>query len=181
VLTAAVVVGALVTGGCVSSAARAPSVGSTAAAKNAAASSTVHLTDYSDNDGAKSKVILTGAIGDYGEATSVSTNGAVHRSELDLSLAGGSFRISIADLDKKIVSAFSHFPSNSSTCSGSVIVRGAAPIVAGSGTGSYRGISGTFDLTVTIDEVVAKSKCDASAAFLSQAVVISGSGSVSLG
>ncbi|GAA3846224.1 hypothetical protein GCM10022403_092500 [Streptomyces coacervatus] len=148
------------------------------------AGSTVHLTDYSDNDGAKSKVILTGAIGDYGGATSVSANGTkdlAHRSELDLALVHGSFRVRIADLDKKIVSAFSHFPSNTSTCSGSVIVTGAAPIIAGSGTGSYRRISGSFNLTVTIDEVVAKSKCDASAPFLDQAVVISGSGSVSLG
>jgi hypothetical protein len=148
------------------------------------AGSNVHLTDYSDNDGAKSKVILTGAIGDYGGATSVSANGtkgSAHRSELDLSLAHGSFRVRIDDLDKKIVSAFSHFPSNTITCSGSVIVTGAAPIVAGSGTGSYRRISGSFNLTATIDEVVAKSRCDASGAFLNQAVVISGSGSVSLG
>ena len=57
---------------------------------------------------------------------------------------------------------------------------GTTPIVAGSGTGAYRGISGTFTMTVTIDEIVAKSKCNPSGEFLAQAIVMTGSGTVSL-
>jgi hypothetical protein len=40
-------------------------------------------------------------------------------------------------LDKEIVSAFSRVRCNTSTCSGNVT--GTTPIVAGSGTGAYRG------------------------------------------
>jgi hypothetical protein len=85
----------------------------------------------------------------------------------------------VADFDKKFVSAMSNFPSNTSTCSGTVTVAGAAPIVAGSCTGSYRGISGNFNLTFTLAEVAAKANCSASSAFLRQSIVIAGSGTVS--
>jgi hypothetical protein len=185
--------GALVMSGCASTAAKPPSSGGgTAAATTPAADGTkapagggtVGLTDYSDNDGAKSTVILTGAVGDFGEAVSVHPDGTVdpdHRSQLNLALRDGSFRISIADLDKKFVSAMNSFPSDTSTCSGTVTVAAPAPIVAGSGTGSYRGISGEFNLTLTLAEVDAKANCGASSAFLRQSIVTAGSGTVSFG
>jgi hypothetical protein len=143
-----------------------------------------HLIDYTDNDGTKSTVILTGAIGDYGQAVSIYPNGKPdpdHNSQLNLALTHGSFRLSIKELDKQIVSAFSHFPSNTTTCSGNVTAAGSAPIVAGSGTGAYKGISGAFDMTVTIAEVDStKPKCDGSSAFLAQVIFMTGSGAVSL-
>jgi len=143
----------------------------------------VQLVDYTDNDGTKSTVVLTGAVGDYGHAVSVDANGKPdpeHRSQLELALTRGTFRISIAALDEQIVSAFRDFPPDRSTCSGTVRVSGAAPIVAGGGTGAYRGIHGRFNLTITIAEVDARSNCGPSSAFLSQAVVTAGSGTVSL-
>ncbi len=39
---------------------------------------TVHLVDYTDNDGPDSAVILTGAIADFGKAVSVNPDGSVN-------------------------------------------------------------------------------------------------------
>jgi hypothetical protein len=143
---------------------------------------TAQLVDYADNDGPTSTVILTGAVGDVGKAQSVGPDGTVdpdHRSQLNLMLAHGSFRLNIADLDKKIVGAFGHFPMDPGTCSGSVTVTGAAPIVAGSGTGAYQGIIGTFTLTVTIAEDFPPAHCDVTAPPLAEAIVMSGAGKIS--
>lgn len=151
-------------------------------AKTAAAGGTVGFTDFTDNDGPKATVILTGAIGDFGQATSVHPDGTVdpeHGGQLGLTLRYGSFRVNIGDLHQRFVKAMRHFPSNVSTCSGTVTVAGAVPIVTGSGTGSYRGISGGFHLTLTLAEVDARANCNASSAFLRQSVVTAGSGTVS--
>jgi hypothetical protein len=186
---------ALLAAGCASSAAKAtvskapsaqaPSAGATSAAKTSAAGGTVHIIDYSLNsDGPWSKVILTGAIGDWGQAVTVHPNGTIdpqHTSELRLALQQGSFRLNIASLHKKVIRAYSPWASNKSTCSGSVSFTMAAPIVAGSGTGSYRGISGSFAVTVTIDEVDVKPVCDGTSAFLAQVILIAGPGTVSFG
>ena len=143
----------------------------------------VHLVDYTDNDGPDSSVILTGAIGDYGEAVSVNPDGSVnpeHNSRLELRLSHGSFRLDIAALDKAFVSAFAaRFPANAGTCSGFVTASRPVPIVAGSGTGAYRGVSGQFDLTTAADEVDPTStKCDGSAPYLSQMLITAGFGDV---
>jgi hypothetical protein len=148
-----------------------------------AAGGAVGFTDYTDNDGPSSTVILTGAIGDFGRAVSVHPDGTVdpdHRSQLKLTLRDGSFRIGIADLDKKFVSAMRTFPPNTSTCSGTVTVAATARIVAGSGTGSYRRISGAFDLTLTLAEVDAKANCTTSSALLKESIVTAGTGTVSV-
>jgi hypothetical protein len=145
----------------------------------------VHILDYSINsDGPDSHVILTGAVGDYGPATSVYPDGKVdpgHNSEMELKLTHGSFRLGFADLETQIVSAFKHWPSNKRTCSGTISFTGSAPIVAGSGSGLYKGVSGIFTVNVIIDEVDMKPVCNGTSKFLSQAIVISGSGNVSFG
>ncbi len=188
VVASAAVAGAMVLGGCSSAATKTPKAGG-AAAGSAAASTRpvggmVHLTDYSNSDGVTSAVILTGAIGDFGKAVSVYPNGTAdpqHDSQLNLALAHGSFRLNIAGLDKQLVAAFRHFPASTSTCSGTVTATGAVPIVPGSGDGAYRGISGALTLTVTVDEVVPRSACNASGAFLAEAIVTTGSGTVAIG
>jgi hypothetical protein len=182
VLAIACFAGAVAAGGCGPAATQAPAAG-TAATHASAAGRTVHLAGYSGNDGPRSKVILTGAIGDAGEAVSVHPDGTIdpqHNADLKLALTRGSFRMSIAGLDKKIVSAFSRVRFNTTTCSGNVTVTEAAPIVKGSGTGAYRGISGTFTITITIDEIAAKSACNATGAFVAQAIIMTGPGTVSL-
>jgi hypothetical protein len=179
--------GALLAGGCASAATKAPATkapaaGATSAAKTSAADRTVHFIGYSKNsDGPDFTVILTGAIGDYGPAVTVHPNGTIdpeHTSELRLGLKKGSFRLSIASLANKIHSTNSHWAANP-TCSFHLSVIAATPIVPGSGTGLYRGISGSFNLTVTIDEVDAKPCPHGTTRFFSQLIFLVGSGTVS--
>jgi hypothetical protein len=191
-LGAAMVAGAVAMTGCASAATKtsttrtAASGGTSPTTKKqatAAAAGKVHITVYSINsDGPGFRVVLTGAVGDYGPGVTVYPSGKIdprHTSEMELKLTHGSFRLSIASLGKKIVSAFRHFPGNTSTCSGTVTVAGVAPIVAGSGTGSYRGISGGFSMTATIDEVDAQPVCNGTGKFLSQVILMVGSGTIS--
>ncbi len=177
--------GALFICGSASAAAQSPAASSTSVTRTPMAGGTVHLTDYQANDGVRSTVIVTGAIGDFGQAVSVYPSGKPdpeHNSELRLGLTRGSFRLRIAALDKKIVRAFRHFPPNMRTCSGNVVVKAATPIVAGSGTGAYRRISGSFHTTVMIGEVGAKKpKCSSPGPPLAEAIFVTGSGTVSFG
>jgi hypothetical protein len=53
--------------------------------------------------------------------------------------------------------------------------------VAGSGTGSCKGLSGTFTLTVTLDEVDRPTSCSETSPYLAQTIVITGSGTVAVG
>jgi hypothetical protein len=146
---------------------------------------TVHIIDYSINtDGPYLHAILTGAIGDYGPAVTVHPDGQVdpqHTSQLRLNLTHGTFRLDIAALDKQIVKAYSHWPVDRATCSGSISFTIAVPVVPGSGTGLYRGIGGSFSVTVTIDEVDVKPVCNGTSRFLSQVILMTGTGTVSFG
>jgi hypothetical protein len=174
--------------GCTSapaSAAGAAAGGGTRAARTAQAPADSHariMVFSIDSDGPDFRAILTGAVGDYGPAVTVHSDGTVdpgHTSEMELHLTHGSFRLSIASLDTKILAAYRHWPSNVSTCSGSISLTAVVPIVAGSGTGSYQGISGSFTVTGTIDEVDVKPACDGTSKFLSQVILLAGSGTVS--
>lgn len=144
------------------------------------ASGAVHISEYSNGDGAGASVILTGAVGDFGESISVNPNGAInleHNSQATLALSQGSFRLDVSGLDKNIVEAFTKFQANPTTCSGHIAATGSAPIVAGSGTGVYQGISGSFDLSVLVDEI--DTACGADHAYLAQAFITTGDGTVS--
>jgi hypothetical protein len=59
-----------------------------------------------------------------------------------------------------------------------VTATGTSPIVAGSGTGDYKGINGSFKVSITVHEVDSWPKCGA---LLAETIVISGSGNVSFG
>jgi hypothetical protein len=171
---------ALALAGCHSSTATTP----TGASATSPAGNATHLTAYAANtDGPTSTVILAGAVGDFGTATSVHPDGTVdpeHSSQLKLTLTGGTFRIGISDLHSKLVTAFGRFPTNAATCSGTVTVSATAPIVTDSGTGSYAHISGSFTLTLTVDEIDKKPTCDGSGVFLAQTILITGFGTVSV-
>jgi hypothetical protein len=176
--------GALLMGGCATAATQAPAAAGTSAVTTTAAGGPVHIIGYGQNsDGPDFTVILTGAIGDYGPAVTVHPNGTIdpeHTSELSLGVRDGSFRLNIASLDKEIISVNSHWRSNR-TCSFHLSVSAATPIVAGSGTGSYRGISGNLSTTVTIDEVDVKPCPGGTSRFLAQLIFMVGSGTVSFG
>jgi hypothetical protein len=193
VFTVTTLAGLLMIGGCASAATNTSTAGSPDAAHTSPstaaspagpqasrASGPVQITGYSNNDGPESTVILTGAIGDVGVAVRTYANGKIERNynQLDLTVTHGSFRLSIAGLENDLVSAFRSFPSNTSTCSGMVTVTGMTPIVAGSGTGAYKGISGTFKTTITIHEVDSWPKCTG---FLAEEIFTAGSGTVSFG
>ena len=181
-LAIAAVAGALVAGGCVSAAAK-PSAAATASARAAAATGgTANITIYAVNtDGAYWHAVISGVIGDYGPAVSIYPDGQVdpaHDGELDLRLTHGSFRLSIAALGKAFVKAAAHEPVYLKTCTDLINVTGTAPIVAGSGTGAYRGIRGSFPVTLTLNEVEARPCQPSPGAFRAQLITVAGSGTI---
>jgi hypothetical protein len=144
---------------------------------------TAHITVWSVNsDGPDFRAILTGAVGDYGPGVTVYPDGAVdpaHSSDLKLNLSHGSFLLSIAKLDSEFGHAVVRWPYDRATCSIHGTVTGTAPIVAGSGTGAYRGIAGAFTLTLSLDEVwVRGPACSESSPFQAQLILMAGTGSV---
>ena len=140
-----------------------------------------HVTAYSINtDNPILASVVSGAIGDYGPAQEVSpgsTGVSAHGGELELKLTRGTFRLNIADIDTKFVEGTSHEPVFPRTCSTYVSVSDAVPIVPGSGTGAYRGIAGTFAMTLTLNEVHNR-PCTTSLSILRQVIVLSGAGKI---
>ena len=185
VLAIAAFAGVLVTAGCVSAATKPPAAAAaTASARVAAATGgTANIVIYGVNtDGAYWHAIVSGVVGDYGPAVSIYPDGKVdpaHNSELDLRLTDWSFRLSIAAIDKAFVKAGSHAPIYPKTCTDLISVTGITPIVAGSGTGAYRGIRGGFPVTLTLNEVEAKPCEPSPGAFRAQLITVAGSGTIS--
>lgn len=145
-------------------------------------STNVSLVGYSTNDGPRARVVLTGAVGDYGQAISVHPDGSTdpdHNSQLELRLSKGTFRLDISGLGARLAQQFQNFPSDRVSCSGLVTVSQKAPVVGGDGTGAYAHLTGSFALLVRISEVDRVGGCGPSSPFLAQAVVISGDGRVS--
>jgi hypothetical protein len=184
-LSLAVAVAVLLTGGVVSAVPNSSKPLNAAGPHVPKGGGHVELTGYSNNDGPRSTVLLTGAVGDFGEAVRSYASGTTDSeyNRLVLSLSRGSFQLGIASLESKLNAAFSgNFPSDTATCSGIVTITGSAPIVEGSGTRAYRGLSGTFTLTITINEVDSWPTCPKTdtAPFLAQTVFLTGAGTVSL-
>jgi hypothetical protein len=179
-------VGVLSAAGVASAAAKTPAAGGTSAATTtwapAPAGGNAHIIVYSINsDGPDFQAIVSGAVGDYGPAVTVYPDGKVdpqYTSDIELILTRGTFRLSIASIDKKFAKATSHEPIYPRTCSDFISVTAGAPLVPGSGTGAYRGISGSFTMTGTLNEVEAR-PCHPAAAFLWQIITLAGSGTVS--
>jgi hypothetical protein len=145
----------------------------------------VQFTGYSSGDGPKSVAVLTGAIGDYGDAirTMSSSSGGSEYNELELSMTRGSFRLNVAGIEGELGKAiYGAFPTHSRTCSGEVSVSGTTPIIAGTGTGDYKGLQGSLHMTITINEVEEWPSCPKTdtSPYLAQSVFITGEGTVSL-
>jgi hypothetical protein len=179
------VCGVLLTGGCVSAATKSPAATRAPAAARVAATASgrANIMIYGVNtDGAYFHAIVSGVIGDYGPAVSVYPDGKVdpmHNSEMKLGLTHGSFRLSIAAIDKAFVKATIHEPIYPKTCTDLISVTGTTPIVAGSGTGAYKGIRGSFPVTLTLNEVEARPCQPSPGAFRAQLITVAGSGTVS--
>lgn len=174
VAAAAVLAGGVATASCASAA--------TSQATTTGHSGTTQLMIWSLNsDGPYFQGIATGAVGDYGKGETVLPDGKIdpeHTSELQLNMTHGSFRLGIAAIGKGVVER-KRWQWNTSNCSGRVSFGARVPIVAGSGTGAYRGVTGTFGVTVTIEEVDVKPVCNGTSGFLSQIILLDGTGSVS--
>jgi hypothetical protein len=147
---------------------------------------TVHIIDYTNDDGAVTTAVLTGAIGDLGQGLSVNPDGTLsaEHNELNLVLSQGTFRLDIADLVKKFLAAASNatWQHGPKSCSGYMKASGSAPIIAGSGTGDYRGITGTFQMTMTgaeVDVPTTANECNVTGAFLSQIIITEGTATIS--
>jgi hypothetical protein len=187
----AVVLAGTLAAGCSSAA---PNATKTAAARGMSAATTtrtatkaggtVHFIGYSQNsDGPDFTVIVTGAIGDYGSAVTVLPDGTIdpgHTSELRLALKNGSFRLNIVHLHENLENVTTHYQSTP-TCSFHASATAATPVVPGSGTGLYRGISGSVNVTVTSDEVDVKPCPGGTSRFISQLIFVTGSGTISFG
>jgi hypothetical protein len=182
---AAAVAGALTLAGCTAAVAAptaaASGIAKTGASKPAAPPVLTHVTVYSVNSDAPvfSSIVSGPTVGDYGAAEQVapgSTIPTVHGGELVLNLARGTFRLDIADIDTKFTKALG--PATiPSTCSDYVSVRDNVPIVPGSGTGAYQGIAGTFDATLTVNELH-PTPCTLTARLFRQLIWFNGAGKI---
>ena len=185
ILSFTVVAAVLIAAGGVSGASKSSKPLSAAGPHIPKAGGLVRLTAYSNNDGPKYTVVLSGVIGDFGDTVRTYASGTTNKeyNQLAVSVTRGSFRLGIAGLESKLGEAISgNFPTNTSTCSGVVTVTATTPVVAGSGTGAYKGLSGAFSMTITINEVESWPTCPKTdtSPFLAQTVFLSGSGTVSL-
>jgi hypothetical protein len=120
--------------------------------------------------------IITGAITDYGkDHEGVGGNGALNK----FVLAKGSFVVNVAKLADQPMPRV-----DPSTCSFTSRVTSSIPIVRGTGTGSYRGISGTVKVTIIETGILRRTtsgRCDESPSATPVAGVswTTGSGTVS--
>jgi hypothetical protein len=151
-----------------------PSTSLVATGSPSARGGRVHLTGYSDNDSSTSSVILVGAVGDFGSGTLNQKSGTF---VLQLS-HGSSFTLQFAGLESKFLAVLRRLSVNQSTCSAFAQVSGTAPIVSGTGTGSYVHRTGAFFLTLTLDEVFHHGACSERSPFAAQKIVVSGWGTI---
>jgi hypothetical protein len=186
VVLGTVVLGTVVLGSPIAGVALGATTGTVAAAAGHAPAAggtrgVANLVIYSINsDGPYFQAIVSGAIGDYGPAVTVLPDGKVdpeHTSDMELELRHGTFRLYIGAIASKFRAQTAHEPLFPKTCSDYFRVSASVPIVAGSGTGSYRGVSGTFSLTLVGNEDQVSPPCQLGIA--RQILLLTGSGTVS--
>jgi hypothetical protein len=127
------------------------------------------------------KVLFTGAIGDYGSSHSVTTDG---KKLATATLKKGTIKLNLTAISKKANNATPTI--DAATCSGSITVSAATPII--SGTGLYAGIHGTVKITEsfgflgsTYKSGPKKGQCNMSnsGTTVAQMAIVYGSGTVS--
>lgn len=118
--------------------------GSVAAATKAPAGGTVRFFETPGTNGTGS-VVITGAIGDYGTVAGDSSNGRNPNDYSKVTLKKGTFEVNQTAFEAKLSKAA--FPIDQSSCSSEGSTTGSATVFDGSGL--YKGISGTVNLTET--------------------------------
>lgn len=100
------------------------------------------------NNSATYPIVIAGAIGDYGTATTIDKNGKVDQNGnyVKIVLKHGAFEVNSTALNKAANSA-PPTSNNTSNCSYSFTFTG--PVTLFDGTGAYAGISGTLKITET--------------------------------
>jgi hypothetical protein len=103
------------------------------------------------------KVVFVGAIGDYGKAVNVDKNGKPNPNGnfVKVRLRKGTFEIDSTDLNKTLNNAKPQVESEA-TCSAQF--SGSGTVKFFNGTGLYKGISGTANVTVTFAGVGSRYK-----------------------
>jgi hypothetical protein len=132
-------------------------------------------------------VVFTGAIGDYGTTLSVNSAGKSdgNGNFTKITLKKGGFTVDSSNLNAAFSSSGAPTDFNSTNCSGSISVGPAtATIVSGSGTGAYKGISGSVDLSATVALILPKKNGSCNTSNSANPVAafgaLTGSGTVSL-
>jgi hypothetical protein len=99
-------------------------------------------------NGHVARIVITGAIGDYGTATQIDKSGKVdpNGGYVKVVLKHGGFEVNSVALNKKANNA-RPTTNNTTTCSFSVTTSG--PTTLFNGTGLYTGIAGTVQITQT--------------------------------
>jgi hypothetical protein len=133
-------------------------------------------------NGAKGKIVITGAIGDFGTTTNTNKAGKPNPNGnyVKIKLHRGTFMVNTVALNKKLNNLNPHF--NTATCSAAA--SGTGTVTLFNGTGLYAGIGGQVKVTVSFAFVgprLAGGKCNPShkAKPLAQYQSIQGSGHVS--
>jgi hypothetical protein len=120
-------------------------------------------------------VILTGAVADHGkDHQSVAGGGTINK----LVLSKGSFEVNIGELGNTLRG----LPVDPKTCSSDGSATAPVPIVEGTGTGAYRGISGTIETTATEAFILRRlenGECNTNATQYPGVLLANGSGTVS--
>jgi hypothetical protein len=98
------------------------------------------------------KIVLAGAIGDWGKVASIDKNGKPDENGnfVKVTLKKGTFEIDATALNKKMANPRPQVQ-NGVTCS--IAASGSGPVKLFNGTGLYRGISGVANVTMTFTGV----------------------------
>jgi hypothetical protein len=98
--------------------------------------------------GAVDKIVVTGAIGDYGTATSINKDGNVNMNGdyVRVALKEGGFEVNAVVLNKKFANV-QPTTVDKATCSFSFT--GTGPVTLFNGSGAYKGLAGTLEVTET--------------------------------
>ncbi len=99
-------------------------------------------------NGAGGKIVIAGAIGDYGTTLNINKNGTAdpNGNYAKATLRKGTFEVNKTALNAKMNNARPTV-NNLNTCS--AVISGTAPVTVLGGTGLYTGITGTVNITVT--------------------------------
>ena len=99
------------------------------------------------NDGIHGPIVITGAIGDYGQTLNMDKNGKTDAkgNYVMITLQKGTFEINITALNAKTKNAQPTV--DKATCS--FQFSGTGPVTLFKGTGLYKGISGTVNIAIT--------------------------------